>query len=327
VLGRVAVAISLTAVLLTSGVTTASAESGYPVRPVRIVVPFAPGGVVDVMARLLSQSLAADFGKNFYLQNLAGAGGDIGTQNAALAANDGYTILMTSSSFVVNPSLHSKVPYDPIRDFIPISIAASSPNVLVVNPSVPAKNVHELVEAIRSDPDKYSFASAGIGTTPHLSGELFRLSAGIKLVHVPFAGAGPALQATVGGYTPIAFSSLPAAIPLIMGSSVRALATTSAKRVDALPDVPTMAEQGFPGQEAETLLFVLAPAGTPTDIVNMLSAEIQKIVGSSQVKAQFETLGFSALGSTPEESSQRLKQEIAKWAKVITDADLRQTGD
>jgi tripartite-type tricarboxylate transporter receptor subunit TctC len=323
----VALAVSLTAVLLASGAMTAKAESGYPSRPVRIIVPFAPGGVVDVMARLLSQNLAADLGKNFYLQNLPGAGGDIGTQNAALAPNDGYTILITSSSFVVNPSLHSKVPYDPVTDFIPVSIAASSPNVLVVNPSEPAKNVAELVQAIRSNPDKYSFASAGIGTTPHLSGELFRLSAGLKLVHVPFSGAGPALQATVGGYTPIAFSSLPAAVPLIKGAAVRALATTSAKRVKALPDVPTMAEQGFPGQEAETLLFILAPAGTPTGIVSLLSAEIRKIVGSSLVESQFETLGFSALGTTPEESLQRLKQEIAKWAKVITDANLRGTGD
>lgn len=317
----------LAAVLLTSGMMPAAAQPNYPTRPVRVVVPFAPGGVVDVMARLLSQRLAADFGENFYLQNLGGAGGDIGTRNAAASANDGYTILITSSSFVVNPSLHSTVPYDPIKDFDPISIAASSPNVLVVNPSVPAKNVHELVDAIRNNPDKYSFASAGIGTTPHLSGELLRLSAGIKLVHVPFPGAGPALEATLGGYTPIAFSSLPAAVPLIKGGSLRALAVTSATRVDALPDVPTMSEQGFAGQEAETLLFILAPAGTPTEIVHTLSAEIRKIVGLPEVKAQFDALGFTALGASPEESSQRIKQEIAKWAKVITDANLRQTAD
>jgi tripartite-type tricarboxylate transporter receptor subunit TctC len=327
VMGSKTRAVALAAVLLTVGMMPVAAQSDYPARPVRVVVPFAPGGVVDVMARLLSQRLAADLGKNFYPQNLAGAGGDIGTRNAAASANDGYTILITSSSFVVNPSLHATVPYDPIKDFEPISIAASSPNVLVVNPSVPAKNVHELVEAIRSNPDKYSFASAGIGTTPHLSGELFRLSAGLKLVHVPFPGAGPALEATVGGYTPLAFSSLPAAVPLIKGGALRALATTSATRVDALPDVPTMAEQGFAGQEAETLLFILAPAGTPAEIVNILSAEIRKVVGLPEVKAQFDTLGFTALGATSDEASQRIKQEIAKWAKVIADANLRQSGD
>lgn len=325
-MGGQARAVLFAVVLLASGIP-AAAQSDYPTRPVRIVVPFAPGGVVDVMARLLSQRLTGDLGKNFYLQNFGGAGGDIGTRNAAASANDGYTILITSSSFVVNPSLHAKVPYDPIKDFEPISIAASSPDVLVVNPSVPAKNVHELVDAILNNPDRYSFASAGIGTTPHLSGELFRLSTGIKLVHVPFPGAGPALEATAGGHTPIAFSSLPAAVPLVKGGSLRALATTSPTRVDALPDVPTMAEQGFPGQEAETLVFILAPAGTPAEIANTLSAEIRKIVGMPEVKAQFDALGFTPVGTTPEETSQRIKQEIAKWAKVITDANLRQTAD
>ncbi len=314
------------AALLLATFTPAHGETTYPDRAVRVIVPFAPGGVVDVMARLLSQKLTADFGKNFYLQNLGGAGGDIGTHDAATAPNDGYTIEMTSSSFVVNPSLHAHVPYDPVKDFAPITIAASSPNVVVVNPNVPAKNLQELAALIRREPDKYSFGSAGIGTTTHLSGELFRLSANLKLVHVPFSGAGPALQSTVGGYTPITFSSLPAAIPLIKSGLLRALAVTSAQRASALPDVPTLSEQGFPGQEAETLLFVLAPAGTPPDIVNALSADLRKIVALPEIKSQFDTLGFRPLATTPEESAQRIKDEVARWAKVIKDANI-QAGD
>lgn len=321
------VPVAVVLLILILGLMPAVAQPNYPDRPVRVVVPFAPGGVVDVMARLLSQRLEHDLGKNFYIQNLGGAGGDIGTRNAAAAANDGSTILITSSSFVVNANLHSPAPYDPVKDFTPISIVASSPNVLVVNPGVPANSVHELVDAIRSDPDKYSFASAGVGTTPHLSGELFRLAAGLKLVHVPFPGAGPALEATAGGATPIAFSSLPAAVPMVKGGLVRALATTSPGRVAALPDVPTMAEQGFPGQEAETLVFVFAPAGTPSDIINILSAEFRKLVATPEIRSQFDKLGFTAVGTTPEQSAQRLKEELAKWAKVITDANLRQTGE
>ena len=316
----------LIAALAVPGIAPTLGEAAYPERPVRVIVPFAPGGVVDVMARLLSQKLSMDLGKNFYPQNLGGAGGDIGSQNAAAAANDGYTILMSGSSFVVNPSLHAQVPYDPVKDFSPITIAASSPNVVVVNPNVAAKSMQELVDLIRREPDKYSFGSAGIGTTTHLSGELFRLSAGLKLVHVPFSGAGPALQSTVGGYTPITFSSLPAAIPLIKSGLVRPLAVTSAKRVSALPDVPTLAEQGFPGQEAETLLFVLAPAGTPPDIVNALSTEFRKIVALPEIQSQFDTLGFSPLATTPEDSEQRIKDEVARWAKVIKDANI-QAGD
>lgn len=313
------------AAFLAVGATASNSQSDYPSRPVRVIVPFAPGGVVDVMARLLTQKLSDAMGKSFYIDNVGGAGGNIGTRNAAAAPKDGYTILITSSSFVVNPSLHAKVPYDPIGDFSPVSIAAASPNVLVVNPGETSTSAKELVEAIKRSPGKYSFASAGVGTTPHLSGELFKLSAGLNVVHVPFSGAGPALQSTVGGHTPMAFSGLPPAVALIKGGSLRALAVTSPHRVDALADVPTMAEAGFPGQEAETLLFIFAPAGTPHEIVDRLSAELRKLVDTREVKDQFATLGFNALATTPEQSAQRVREEIAKWAKVITDANLRQT--
>jgi tripartite-type tricarboxylate transporter receptor subunit TctC len=320
---RLAARALMLAILLVSA-ATADAET-YPVRPVRVIVPFPPGGVVDVMARLLAQKLSEGLGQNFYIDNIGGAGGNIGTRTAALAEKDGYTLLITSSSFVVNPSLHAKVPYDPVKDFTPITVAAASPNVLVVNPTEPATNVGELVEDIRKSPGKYSFASAGVGTTPHLSGELFRLSAGLDLVHVPFQGAGPALESTAGGHTLIAFSSLPAAVPLVKSGALRALATTSAKRLDALPDVPTMAEQGLSGQEAETLIFVLAPAGTPQEIVSELDRELRQILVAPEIESRFDTFGFRALAMSSNDAAARLCDEIAKWSEVITRAHLRQT--
>src|SRR5215813_10709803 len=220
----------------------AQAAGGYPDHPVKVIVPFAAAGPTDVMARLIAQKLSQDLGKQFYVENQPGAGGNIGMANAAKAAPDGYTILVVSSSYVVNPSLYAKVTYDPYKDFIPITVAGDSPNVLVVNPSLPVKNVKELVDLIKANPGKYTFASAGSGTTPHLSGELFKLSYGLDLVHVPFNGAGPAIQSAVGGHTPIAFTALPPAAPMVRGGQLRALAVTSAARSSALPDVPTMEE-------------------------------------------------------------------------------------
>lgn len=301
----------------------AFAQADYPNRPVRVIVPFAPGGVVDVMARLLTQKLSETMGKNFYVDNIGGAGGNIGTARAAAAEKDGYTIEVTSSSFVVNPSLQAKVPYDPLRDFTPVSIAAASPNVVVVDPQEASNTLAELVSAIKAKPTSYSFGHAGIGTTPHLSGELFRLSAGLNLVHVPFRSAGQALQSVAGGQTPIAFSGLPPAVPLIKSGTVKALAVTSENRVPVLPDVPTLSELGFKGQEAETLLFVLAPAGTPKEIVDRLSEELRKILGQDDIKRQFDGLGFEPMATTPEQSSQRMREEIAKWAKVIKDSGLK----
>lgn len=313
--------LALTLALAAAGTTRAAAED-YPSRSVRVVVPFAPGGVVDVMARLLAQKLSDNLGKQFYVENAGGAGGNIGTASAAQAKADGYTVLMTSSSFVVNPSLHAKVPYDPAKDFAAVSIAAASPNVLVVNPSQPMKTAAELIDTIKASPGKYSYASAGVGTTPHLSGELFRLSLNLDIVHVPFTGAGPALQSTVAGHTPMAFTGLPPAVPLIKSGQLRALVTTSAKRIAALPDLPTVAEAGLAGQEAETLLFVLVPAATPTEVVRALNREVARIVALPDVQAKFATLGFNPMGSTPEESAARVKAELAKWAKVIRAANI-----
>jgi tripartite-type tricarboxylate transporter receptor subunit TctC len=295
----------------------------YPDHPVRLIVPFAAGGPTDTIARILAGKLGDKLNKQFYVENQAGAGGNIGMGNAAHAAPDGYTLLVVSSSFVVNPSLYAKIPYDPERDFIPISLVADSPNVLVVNPQLAAKSVRELVDLVKANPGKYSFASPGAGTTPHLSGALLTLTAGLDLVHVPFQGAGPAVQAVAAGHTPIGFMALPPATPLVQGGQLRALAVTGKTRSPALPDVPTMTEAGFPGQEADTLQGVLVPAGTPKAITNLLSGEIIKIVQDGGVKEKFATLGFEPVGSTPEEFAAQIKLEIPKWGKVIRDANIR----
>jgi len=295
----------------------------YPDKPVRIIVPFAPAGPTDVTARLIATKLSERLGKQFYVENVAGAGGNLGMGQAARAPADGYTILFVSSSYVVNPSLYAKVPYDAYRDFEPVTVAADASNILLVHPSVPAKTVKELVDLIRANPGKYSFASAGTGTTPHLSGELFKLTLNLDLVHVPFGGAGPAIQSLAGGHTPIAFTSLPPAIPLIKDGKIRPLAVTAKKRVDVLPDVPTLEEAGLKDQEADTFQAVLLPAGTPKPIVDLLYREIKAIVALPDIKQRFDDLGFDAIANTPDEFAAQIKKEIVQWAKVIKGANIK----
>jgi tripartite-type tricarboxylate transporter receptor subunit TctC len=300
----------------------AQAQTGdYPNRPVRVIVPFAPGGVTDVMARLLAQKLSESLGKEFFVDNRPGAGGNIGIGVTATSAADGYTIALTSSSYVVNPALHKKVPYDPEKDLVPVTISAVSPNAVVVNPNLPVRSINDLIDYVRKTGNQ-NFASAGVGTTPHLSGELFRLSLNLDLVHVPFNGAGPALQSVIAGHTPIAFTAFPPAVPLVRSGSLRALAVTSAPRLKALPDVPTMAEAGQKDQEAETMLLILAPAATPKPIVDLLYREIARIVALPETQQKLDTLGFTPLASTPEQSLARVKQELARWGKVIRDAKI-----
>jgi tripartite-type tricarboxylate transporter receptor subunit TctC len=320
---NVARILGLLAALIVAGPSFAQTASGYPDHPVKVIVPFAAAGPTDVMARLIAQKLSDHLGKQFYVENQPGAGGNIGMASAAKASPDGYTILFVSSSYVVNPSLYAKIPYDPYTDFIPITVAGDSPNVLVVNPSLPVKNVKELVDLIKANPRKYSFASAGTGTTPHLSGELFKLTFGLDLVHVPFNGAGPAIQSTVAGHTPIAFTALPPAAPLAKGGQLRALAVTGKTRSETLPDVPTMEEAGITGQEADTLQGVLVPARTPKDITDLLYHEIVKIVHEPDVKEKFAALGFDPVANSPEEFTAQIKVEIAKWGKVIKDANIK----
>jgi tripartite-type tricarboxylate transporter receptor subunit TctC len=301
---------------------TAFAQT-YPARSVRMVVPFAAAGPTDVIARILAQKLSENLGQQFYVENLPGGGGNTGTAAAAKSAADGYTILVVSTGFVINPSLYAKVPYDPIRDFAPVTLVAASPNVLTVNPEVPAKSVRELIDLIRANPGKYSFAQPATGSTPHLSGELFKLSLGLDLVMVPFPGAGPAITSTIGGHTPIAFTALPPALASIQDGKLRGLAVLTEKRVAGLPDVPTMAEAGVPDQEADTLTGIAVPAGTPPEIVELLYREIAKIVVLPDVQQKMATLGFVTIANTPAEFAVRLKSEFAKWAKVIKDAGIK----
>ncbi len=312
----------LAAILLLSGIAPSSA-AGYPDRPVRVVVGFSPGGPTDVIARIVAQQLSDSLGQQFYVENLAGAGGNIASGQVAHATPDGYTIMAISTGFMVNPSLYAKVPYDPIKDFTAVSLVAVSPNVVVVNPQVPAKTLPELVQLIRDNPGKYSYAGPGVGSTPHLGGELFRLTYKLDLVHVPFVGAAPAVQATMGGHTPIAFTALPSSLSAIQAGQVRAIGIASTERSDQIPDVPTFAEQGLKDQEADTLTGIVAPAGTPKDIVALISGEIAKACARPDIREKLAKLGFKPVANTPDEFAARLKLEIAKWGKVVHDANLK----
>jgi tripartite-type tricarboxylate transporter receptor subunit TctC len=317
-----ALRIVFAATWLLSGVWAAAAES-YPTRPVRVVVGFPPGGPTDAIARIVAQKLTDNLGQQFFVENIGGAGGNTAAGQVARVTPDGYTIMAISTGFIVNPSLYAKVPYDPIKDFAPVTLVAASPNIIVVNPQVPAKTLPELVQLIKDNPGKYSFAGPGVGSTPHLGGELFRLAFKLDLVHVPFTGAGPAVQATVGGHTPIAFTALPSSLAAVQAGQLRALGVAATERVAGLPNVPTYAEQGIKDQEADTLTGIVAPAGTPKEIVDLLYREIAKIVAQPDVKERLTTLGFNPVANTPEQYGERIKVEIDKWGKVVRDAKLR----
>jgi tripartite-type tricarboxylate transporter receptor subunit TctC len=313
--------VAIAVAVLAPGATQAAS---YPDHPVKIVVPFAPAGPTDVMARLIAQKLSESLKQQFYIENHPGAGGNIGMVQVAKSAPDGYTILVASSSFVVNPSLYAKNPYDPFKDFAPVTLAAASPNILVVNADFPAKTVKELVDLVTKNPGKYNYAMPGTGTTPHLAGELFKLTFKLDLATVPFNGAGPAIQSAVAGHTPVAFTALPPTAPQVQGGKLRGLAVTATKRSSALPDVPTMAEAGVTGQESETMQGIFLPAGTPKDIVGLLNREIAKAMALPDVKEKCAQLGFDVVANTPDEFALYIKKEVDKWGKVIKDANIPQ---
>ena len=313
----------MAALLCAAIVSGQSSAQTYPARPVRLIVPFGAGGPTDVIARLVAQKLSERWGQQVYIENLPGAGGNTGVATVARAPADGYTILVVSTGFMVNPSMYAKVPYDPIKDFAPITLVAASPNVVSVHPSFPAKTLKELVELVKAHPGKYSFAQPSIGSTPHLAGELLKQQYRLDLVTVPFNSAALAVNSTIGGHTPIAFTALPPAMANIKDGKLRGLAVLSVRRAPALPDVPTNAEAGIPDLESDTLTGIVAPAGTPKDIIDRWRDDIANAVATAEVKERLETLGFAPVANTPDEFGARIRSEIAKWSKVVHDANIR----
>jgi tripartite-type tricarboxylate transporter receptor subunit TctC len=295
----------------------------YPMRTVRVIVPFAPGGPLDVFGRLMAEKLSEYFGEQFYIENIGGAGGNIGTGRAAKAAADGYTLLLTANNHIINPLLYESVPYDAFKDFEPVTLAVSFPTALSVNPSVPARTVAELVALVRATPSKYSFASAGVGTPSHLLGERFRQKLSLDLVHVPYNGSGPATAAVMAGDTPVCFAALTAAAPLAQAGRVRVLATMSNTRSQALPEVPTIIEAGYAGLDGEGWDGIFVPVGTPREIVKLLGDEIRKIVALPEVTSRIEALGFSPVAAPSDVFAKQLANESATWSEVIHAAGLK----
>ena len=314
--------LALALLLVAAGLTSAAAET-WPARPVKMIVGFAAGGPTDLFARLIAQKLSEQTGKNFYVENVGGAGGNIGAGRAAQSPPDGYTLLVTGGNLTNNPFLYSHVPYDPLKDFDAVTLGAATPVVLAINPSVPAQTVKELVALIRANAGKYSYASPGIGTPPQLVGGLFQQSLQLDLVHVPFDGGGQAVEATVAGHTPISFGAMAPAVPLIKSGALRALAVTGKTRSPTLPEIPTMAEAGFPEVEGSTWTAVVVPAGTPKDIVADLHRLIVDSLSQADVKERLSAMAYVPIGSSPEECTAFFKGEMAKWSKVIKDAGLR----
>lgn len=302
-------------------VSAAAAADDYPNRPVRLIVPFPPGGSNDVVGRLLATQLSEELKQQVYVDNRGGAGGTIGTEACATATPDGYTLCIISIAHAVNPWLH-KLKYDPIKSFIPVTILASGPNVLVVNPKAPYKTVKELIAAAKANPGKLNYANAGIGSFQHLGGELFKLTAGVNIVNVPYKGGGPAMQDVVAGHVPIMFSSLIQTTPLIKSGQLRALGTGGTKRSPVLPDVPTIAEAGVPGYVAENWWGVVVPAGTPKPIVDKVYGAIQASLKAPAVKAQFDREGASIIQMSSAEFTDYIKTEITKWERVVKEGNF-----
>jgi tripartite-type tricarboxylate transporter receptor subunit TctC len=317
-------AVAQTAVVLAAALIsgTAFAQGAYPDHKVRMIVPFAAGGPTDVIGRLVAERLSDAFGQQVYVEDLPGAGGNLGVETAKRADPDGYTILVVSTGFIINPSMYTKIGYDPLKDFAPISLVAASPNVVMVNPAVPAKTLKELIDVVKANPGKYSYAQPSTGSTPHLAGELFKQSYGLDLVMVPFNGAPLAVNSTMGGHTPIAFTALPPAIGNIKDGSVRGIAILSRQRVAALPDLPTNIEEGVPGLESDTLTGIVAPAGTPQAIIDKWNAAIVKMAADPEIKKKLDALGFVAVANSPAEFSERIKSEAARWDKVVKAAGI-----
>ena len=294
----------------------------YPARPVRLIVPYAAGGPTDVFARIVAQKLSDSLGKQFYVENVVGASGNIGIGRGAKAAADGYTMLIVPTNYVVNPALFGTVPYDAMKDFDPVTLAVTSPMIISVHPSLP-RSVSELIALIKANPGKYSYASGGTGSPGHLVGEQFRIQLGLDLVHVPFQSAGLAVQSAIGNHTPICIVSPAPTVPQVRDGKLSALAVTRKVRSQALPNIPTMAESGYPDIEGENWFGFIAPAGTPKEIVALLHREIVKLGTLPDVTEKLSALGFEPVGNTPDEFAAQIKRELPKWAKLVRDANIK----
>ena len=297
--------------------------AGYPDRPIKVIVPFAPAGPTDIMARILGTHLGEAIGGNVVVENKPGAGGNIGIGAAAHAEPDGYTLLITSSAYVVNPGLYAKIPYDPYKDFAAIAELGTSPNVILAAPKSGINSIADLIARAKADPNELNYASPGIGTTPHLSGELFKIVSGIQVTHVPFSGAGPAIQAVLSGTTQIAFAALPPAHAHIESGALKALAVTGPHRWFDLPEVPTMVELGYKDFISDTFQGFLAPAKTSPAIVELLSAKSVEILKRPVISEQLRNNGFEVLANGPDGMRKRIDDEIPKWRDIVAKAGIQ----
>jgi tripartite-type tricarboxylate transporter receptor subunit TctC len=302
---------------------TAAAQAQYPNRPVRLVVPFPPGGGSDTLARILGPKLSEALGQQVVIDNRPGAGANIGAEVAAKTPPDGYTLLMGNVAHAINVSLYSKLNYDLVRDFAPVSLLASTPNIVVVHPSVPVRSVKELIALAKARPGQLDVASSGAGSSAHLAGELFNSLAGTKMNHVPYKGGGPAVIALVGGQVSVGFATTPSVIQHVKSGKLRGLAVTSAKRSPSTPELPTVSEAGLKGYEAGTWYGMLVPAGTPKDVISRLHAESVKLLALADVKQRLDATGFESIGTTPEQFGAYIRSEVEKWGKVVRAAGVR----
>ena len=298
--------------------------AAWPAKPIRYIVPFAPGGTTDIIARVVGEKLSVALGQQIVVDNKAGQGGSVGSAELARAAPDGYTIGGgTISSHGINATLYDKLPYDPVTSFTPITLYATQPNVLLVHPSVPAKTVKEFIALLKADPDKYSFGSAGAGTSQHISGEMFKTMAGVKMQHIPYRGSGQMMPELLGGTLLVAFDNIATAVPQVKAGKLRALAVTTAKRSSVMPDVPTLAESGLAGYELSSWQAVFAPAGTPKAIVDRLYTEIAKILQTPEVQKRFAELGLDVSGMPPAELAALVKSDVPRLAKIVKESGAK----
>jgi tripartite-type tricarboxylate transporter receptor subunit TctC len=305
------------------GITASNAMAqAYPNKPIKLIVPFAPGGFTDVVARILGQKLSISLGQPFVIENKAGAGSTIGTDFVAKAAPDGYTLVMVSTTHVISPAIYPKLPYDPIKSFTPVGKLVDSAYVLLVNPKVPANNVAEFIALAKASPDKIHYASSGNGSSQHLMGGMFASMTGVKMKHVPYKGSGGAANDLVAGVVESSFAGVPNAMAQVPAGRLKALAVTTSKRIPQLPDVPTMQEAGVPGYNASVWLGLLAPAGTPKEVVMKLNAEIAKVLSAADTKKELYAAGVEADISSPEALNALMVQELDRWGKVIKDAGI-----